>query len=48
MDSSISFYSGKKVACVETEMVYFTPVSEFIKSCAGSTTVFSDMINLGR
>ena len=48
MESSISFYSGKKVACVETEGIYFTSVSEFIKSCAGLTTVVSDMINLER
>ena len=48
MESSISFYSGNRVACIETEGVSFTPVSEFIKSCAGSTTVFSESDNFGK
>ena len=41
MESSIVFCSGKKVACVGTE-VSSIPVSEFIRSCDGSKKVFSE------
>ena len=48
MEFSIVFCSGKKVACVGTEVVSSVPVSEFIRSSGGSKQVFSEPDKLGK
>ena len=48
MESSIFFCSGKNVACVETEKFSSIPVSEFIRSCGGSKSIFSEPGKFGK